>query len=142
VVFTRPDLFSNRPYEDVDDVLLAADPPDHTVIRRLVSPYFGREVIEGLAAFSAERATALLTPRLDIVHEYAEPLSEAVAQQLLGCDDLTVSAIRAAAERAASFTQFTAALDGLAVRTDMYGRLRADGLDETRSRSLRGSRSG
>jgi cytochrome P450 len=135
-VFTRPDLFSNRPYEDVDDVLLAADPPEHTAIRRLVSPYFGREVIERLAAFSAERAAALLTPRLDIVHDYAEPLSEAVAQQLLGCDDPTVSAIRAAAEGAASFTQFTAALDGLADRTDMYGRLRADGLDDTQARSL------
>ncbi len=134
--FTRPDVFSNRPYADVDAVLLAADPPDHAAIRRLVSPYFGRDVIERLAAFSAERAAAILTPRFDIVRDYAEPLSEAVAQQLLGCDDTTVSAIRAAAERAASFTAFTRAIDGLADRTDMYGRLRADGLDDTQARSL------
>jgi cytochrome P450 len=136
-VFTRPDLFSNRPYEDVDAVLLAADPPDHTLVRRLVAPYFAREVVERLAAFSAERAAALLTsPRLDIVHDYAEPLSEAVAQQLLGCDDPTVGAIRAAAGRAGSFMEFTAVLDGLADRTEMYGRLRADGLDESQARSL------
>jgi cytochrome P450 len=135
-VFARPDLFSNRPYEDLDAVLLAADPPDHTVIRRLVAPYFGREVIERLAAFSAARAAALLKPRLDIVADYAAPLSEAVAQQLLGCDDATVSAIRSAAAGTASFTQFTGVLDRLADRTDMYGRLRADGLDESQARSL------
>lgn len=61
-VFTRPDLFSNRPYEDVDAVLLAADPPDHTDIRRLVTPYFSRDVIERLGAFAADRAVSLLRP--------------------------------------------------------------------------------
>jgi cytochrome P450 len=135
-VFARPDLFSNRPYEDVDAVLLAADPPDHTAIRHLVAPYFRREVIERLAAFAAARAAALLAPRLDIVRDFAEPLSEAVAQQLLGCDDATVTAIRAAAVHAASFEQFTTALDGLADRTDIYARLRADGLGDAQARSL------
>ena len=123
----------------MDAVLLAADPPDHTAVRRLVAPYFGRDVVERLAAFSAERAAALLasaSPGLDVVHDYAEPLSEAVAQQLLGCDDPTVDAIRDAARQAVSFTQFTAALDALADRSGMYGRLRGDGLDDAQARSL------
>src|SRR5688572_26202584 len=30
--FLRPDALSNRPYEDVDAVLLAADPPDHWAV--------------------------------------------------------------------------------------------------------------
>ncbi|HEX2094152.1 MAG TPA: cytochrome P450 [Longimicrobiaceae bacterium] len=134
--FMRPHLFSNRPYEDVDAVLLAADPPEHTAVRRIVSAYFSREVIERLGAFAAERAAALLKPRLDVVREYAQPLSEAVAARLLGVDDATVEAIRAAAARSPAFAQYVRELDRLADRAEMYGRLRGDGLDDGQARSL------
>jgi cytochrome P450 len=84
--FTRPDLFSNQPYVAVDAVLLGADPPEHTAIRRIVSPWFSREAIERLGAFADEEARRLLKPAFDVVGDYAQPLSEAVATRLIGGD--------------------------------------------------------
>jgi cytochrome P450 len=134
--FGQPHLFSNRPYADVDAVLLAADPPEHTAIRRLVSAYFSRDVIERLAAFAAERAAALIKPRFDVVRDYGQLLSEGVAARLLGLDDAAVHEIRGASARSVHFAQYILEIDALADRADMYRRLRADGLDDTRARSL------
>ncbi len=38
--FARPEHFSNAPYRDVDAVLLAADPPEQTAMRRTVAKLF------------------------------------------------------------------------------------------------------
>lgn len=134
--FSLPEVFSNRPYEDVDAVLLAADPPQHTAIRRIVSRYFAREVIEELDAFAAQEATSLLRPRLDIVDDYGRPLSEAVAARLLGFGGDSVAAIRAAYGSMRDFEEFVRALDTLAERAVMYRRLRDDGLADAQARSL------
>ncbi|HEX2061634.1 MAG TPA: hypothetical protein VHK90_12915, partial [Thermoanaerobaculia bacterium] len=102
--FTMPQLLSNQPYEDVDAVLLAADPPDHTVIRRIASRHFGREVIEAIGRATAAAAPRLLaTSRLEVVRDYAEPLSELAAAQLIGFDDDVLRDVRAAG---AHFTDF------------------------------------
>jgi len=130
--FSLPEVFSNRPYADVDAVLLAADPPEHTAIRRIVSRHFARDVIEELEAFAAREAASLLKPRLDIVDDYARPLSEAVAARLLGFDLDAVEKIRAAHD----FEQSVRTLDELAERTEMYRRLRDDGLADSQARSL------
>jgi cytochrome P450 len=134
--FARPDLFSNRPYEDVDAVLLAADPPEHTAVRRIVSRFFAREVIEELDAFARERAVSLLEPQLDVVRDYGQPLSEAVAARLLGFDDEAVEAIRAALAGWRDFAGSVRAIDALAHRAGMYARLRDEGLDDAQARSL------
>ncbi|MDP9190085.1 MAG: cytochrome P450 [Acidobacteriota bacterium] len=134
--FGHPLLFSNRPYADVDAVLLAADPPEHTAIRRLVSAYFSRDVVERLGAFAAERAAALIKPRFDVVRDYGQPLSQGVAAHLLGFDDATVEEIRGASARSVDFAQYILEIDALADRASMYSRLRADGLDDGRARSL------
>lgn len=134
--FTHPDLLSNKPYEDVDAVLLASDPPEHTAVRRMLNPYFSRELIERLGAFAAERAASLLRESVDVVSDYARPLSEAVAARLLGFEDAQVEALRDAAAQSTHFDDYTRSIDALAHRAAMYGRLRDDGFDEPRARSL------
>lgn len=134
--FLHPEALSNRPYADVDAVLLAADPPQHTAVRRVANAYFSRPAIEALAAFAAERAEALIAPQFDAVRDYAEAISEAAAAQFLGIDEATHASIREAAASAAGFEGFVAALDAVADRASMYERLRADGFDEASARSL------
>ncbi|HYK04885.1 MAG TPA: cytochrome P450 [Thermoanaerobaculia bacterium] len=134
--FTRPDLLSNRPYEDVDAVLLAADPPEHTAVRRTLNSYFARDVIERLGAFAGEYAASLLLARVDAVAGYGRPVSEAVAARLLGFDDAEVEALRDAGAHSADFGDYVRKIDALAHRAAMYERLRGDGFDEPRARSL------
>jgi cytochrome P450 len=134
--FMRPDVLSNRPYEDVDAVLLASDPPAHTDVRRKLNVYFAREVIERLAAFASERAARLLRERMDVVADYARPLSESVAARLLGFDDAAVDAIRIAASNATDFTTLLRSIDALADRAAMFARLRNDGFADADARSL------
>jgi len=134
--FLRAEELSNRPYEDVDAVLLAADPPEHPVVRRKLNSYFGREVIERLGAFAAARAALLLRERMDVVADYARPLSESVAAELLGFDDAAVDAIRGTAAAATDFTALARGLDALAGRAALFARLRDDGFDDAQSRSL------
>lgn len=135
-LFARPDAFSNQPYDDVDAVLLGADPPEHTAIRRTVSRYFSRDVVESLGSFTAGRARSLLEPQFDAVQEFGEPLSESVAARLLGFDDAAIEQIRGAYSRSTDFGAFLSALDAVAERAQMYADLRRDGLEEHQARSL------
>lgn len=135
--FTMPQLLSNQPYEDVDAVLLGADPPSHTAVRRVTSRYFSREVIESLGAAAGSLATTLLaTPRLDLVSAFATPLSELVASRLVGFDDDTLSAVQAAGAHFDDFTRYVSDLRALAHRATMYDALRSDDLSEMQARSL------
>jgi cytochrome P450 len=135
--FTMPQLLSNRPYEDVDGVLLAADPPSHTAIRRIASRYFARDVIENVGREIDATARMLLQrAKLDAVREYAEPLSELAAARLIGLDGDTLRDVRAAAANATSFAAYIDALRALAHHASMYDGLRNDGLDEAQARSL------
>ena len=36
-IFARPALFSNEPYDNIDAVLIGADPPRHFDVRRLIA---------------------------------------------------------------------------------------------------------
>jgi cytochrome P450 len=58
---------------------LEADPPEHSVWRRLLMPYFGRLRMRALESASREFTSALLEPLLaagggDAAHEFARPL--------------------------------------------------------------------
>lgn len=135
--FAMPQLLSNQPYEDVDAVLLAADPPEHTAIRRITSRYFTREVIEAIGRATAEAAPRLLeAQRLDAVRDYAEPLSELAAAQLIGLDDDALHHVRAAGGHFTDFVRYVGDLRALADRAAMYERLRGDGLNDAQARSL------
>jgi cytochrome P450 len=138
--FAHPELFSNRPYRDLDAVLLGADPPDHTRVRRLVSRQFSPEAVGRLAAYAEELAASLVRPEMEIVADYATVLSDAVAARLLGfADDESESrrfAIAAAKASAGTFEGFVAALRRIVENGTLYESLRADGLDESAARSL------
>lgn len=134
--FLRVDALSNKPYEDVDAVLLAADPPGHTTVRQKLTSYFARDVIDGLASFTRDRAALLLRDRIDVVADFARPLSESVAARLLGFDEESVLTIRAAAANAGDFRALLRSLDALAPRAAMFARLRNDGFDDAQARSL------
>ncbi len=135
--FAMPQLLSNQPYEDVDAVLLAADPPSHTAMRRIASRYFARDVMEALGRTAGAAARELLQkPKLDVVSELAQPLSELVAARLIGFDEDTIGDVREAGARSSDFAQYVADLRALAHRASMYEGLRGDGLDDTQARSL------
>lgn len=135
--FAMPQLLSNRPYENVDAVLLAVDPPAHAAMRRIASRYFGREVIESIGQATADAAPRLLAKRrIDAVREYGEPLSELAAARLIGLDEDALSAVRGAGGHFTDFARSMRDLNALAHRAAIYGGLRADGLDETQARSL------
>lgn len=135
--FAMPQLLSNQPYEDVDAVLLAADPPAHTTVRRITSSYFSHEVIEGIGRAAADAAPRLLEKRrLDAVGDYAVPLSELSAAQLIGLDERALRDVRAARAHFADFGRYVGDLRALADRAALYDRLRGDGLDQAQARSL------
>jgi pimeloyl-[acyl-carrier protein] synthase len=69
--------------------LLFADPPSHTRLRALVSRAFTPRMIEGLRPRVEETASALLEAaqkrgRLDVVNEYALPLTITIIAEMLG----------------------------------------------------------
>jgi cytochrome P450 len=82
--FERPQIFSSAPYRDIDSVLLAADPPRHTAIRRLVSRHFSAETLNRVTEAAARQAAALIAPEMDMVEDYGIPVTGAVASTLIG----------------------------------------------------------
>jgi len=69
--------------------LLRADPPDHTRLRALVSKAFTPRMVENLRPRIVATATALLdeaeaSPEIDLIHQYAFPLSITVITEMLG----------------------------------------------------------
>lgn len=137
--FAHPELFSNRPYAEVDEVLLAADPPEHTAVRRIVSRYFSPDAVDCLAAFAETYAESLLRPEMDAVADYANALSSAVAAQLLGIEDddlASIRVVRGASAQIADYGALIRVLGDVANRVALDERLRGDGLDEEQARSL------
>lgn len=133
----QPRVFSNRPYAEVDDVLLAADPPGHDAVRRIVARDFAAEAVDRLVAFAATRAEALLRPRMDAVADYAMALSAAVAARLIGLGDEDAARIREVhAVPVPDHDALFRLLDELAGGAAMYGRLVAEGMSERQARSL------
>jgi cytochrome P450 len=134
--FAHPELLSNSPYEPIDAVLLGADPPAHTAARQAVMPLFGAEVLDRVAASSEARAAKLLRGELDAVRDFAVPLSELAAAQLLGLDDDALAAIRDAQQQSQDIVQLSAALDRIAERASVFARLHEGGMNDAQTRSL------
>ena len=98
----NPEVFSNRVSEwmAVDQVLLGADPPEHTAVRRLIAPLFSASTLEAQTRFAEEAAQRLLEPMLagkqiNVLREFGLPLSEDVVAHIIGLDDGTLAQIRA-----------------------------------------------
>jgi len=135
---SQPQLFSNRVREwtDVDSVLLGADPPEHTAVRRVVGQHFSSQDLEMQTAFAEKTAASLLQPllaggRLNVLGEFATPLSEEVAAHLIGIDRPTLSAMRAAQATATDLAKWLTELDAIvaaaADRLPLYEQLLRDG---------------
>lgn len=147
---TQPQLFSNRApeWKAVDSVLLGADPPEHTAARRAVVHLFSAEVLEALAGFAERTAEELLRPlaagrSLEVLREFASPLSEEVSARLIGFDEATLAALRATQGAAKDQGGWLAALDSVIAENagliPFYGRLQRDGelgLSAAQTRSL------
>lgn len=135
--FAQPQVFSNRGYAGVDGVLLGADPPEHTAVRRLVSQDFSAEAVERAVELAERRAESLLRPRMDVVSEYAMPLSAGVAAQLLGLEDEQLDRIlEVRRSEAPDYEVLFRAIDSVASDTASYARLVRDGMSEADARSV------
>jgi cytochrome P450 len=135
--FGQPQVFSNRGYAGVDRVLLGADPPEHAAVRRVVSQDFSAEAVERVVGFAERRAESLLRPRMDVVSEYAMPLSASVAPQLLGLDDEKLDRILSVRRsEAPDHEVLFRAVDAVAADTAIYARLVREGMSEADARSV------
>lgn len=133
--------FSNAPYKHIDTTLLSADPPAHTAVRRLISDLFEPENLHSLRLATAAEATRLLKagPELDVVSEYAVPLTCHVAAELAGFhgearDELIDTTIKTGCGDILFHK-----LDSLAPQSDAYKKLVApnhSALSDAEARSL------
>ena len=141
--FERPQIFSSAPYRDIDAVLLGADPPRHSAIRRLISRQFSAETLNRVTEAAAGRAAGLIAPEMDIVEDYGIPITGVVAAALMGFaeDDMAeiMQAHRATMADPDPLAAFIEILDGIAHRAGLFETLRSESeglLDEAELRSL------
>ncbi|HEX8584947.1 MAG TPA: cytochrome P450 [Allosphingosinicella sp.] len=139
--FARPDLFSNAPYREVDAVLLGEDPPRQSATRRLVSRHFTPDALRRLEDTAARAARVAASSRFDAVSGFAQPVSRAVAAELIGFDAATLAEVSAATDAASTepLPVLIAALDAFGPRAVIYRQLLRDGeglIGEAEARSL------
>jgi len=149
------EAFSNEGYRRVDSVLLGADPPQHTQMRRIVSGYFAPEALDRTMDGFEEYAESLLAPRFDLVSQYAVPLTEHAAVKLIGFDDEVAAALAGAEPQDRSLAGAPEAswrgergdadrrrkrsrwiVERSLERCELYPRLLGEGIDESQARSL------
>jgi cytochrome P450 len=135
----QPELFSSEPQREVDAILLGADPPAHAAVRRLLTPYFTGAALAGLNAGLRREAEGLLRPRLDLVADYAIPLTRKLAAMLVGLEEGEVAAILAADDLSAPAAAMSESSKDLLRRARIQGAIRAEAgdlLDENAALSL------
>jgi cytochrome P450 len=137
----RPECLSNAPYAPIDTTLLAADPPHHMPVRRLIARHFSSDALQALQSFAAAEAGRLLRPELEAVGGYSLPLSRSVAARLIGFDEDTAAQIGLASAAALQtpdpVASLTAVLDRFADSAALFPGLMEDGgLSDPQARSL------
>jgi cytochrome P450 len=100
-VLSRPQVFSSSPLTVFDPLLLGADPPDHTAIRRALARELAKTLPQ-VANETGETATRLLESlaardEFDAISDFARPLSDSVAARILGFDAAAADRIRSVA---------------------------------------------
>ena len=96
----QPHLFSSvKPAVRFDPVLTELDPPAHTRVRRILSPYFAAPSVQALEAYVRDCAVGLLRgvgrpSEFDLVRNFAEPLTELTITRLLGLSDQDTQDLR------------------------------------------------
>ena len=85
----RPDIFDSSPGNQLDPVLLSADPPAHTRARRIMAPYLAAPAMQALEDYTRRSATRMLLDgrrarEFDVVCDLAAPLTEIVVGRFMG----------------------------------------------------------
>ncbi|WP_242097923.1 cytochrome P450 [Sphingomonas sp. CROZ-RG-20F-R02-07] len=139
-VLASPDAFSSAPYNNIDATMLAAGPPLHGPIRRIMSRRFSAAEMKRLTDLVGETAETLILPRLDIVGEFAKPITHAIARDLIGPDEAGMRDILIAALPVPNggnwLNVLSATIERIADRTTLYAELRDAGLDRAQCCSL------
>ena len=96
----QPQHFSSvRPAVRFDPVLTESDPPAHTRVRRILSPYFSAQSTQALEGYVRDCAGRLLrvsdrSAEFDLVSRFAGPLTELTITRLLGLSEEDTGSIR------------------------------------------------
>ncbi|HEY5721467.1 MAG TPA: cytochrome P450 [Allosphingosinicella sp.] len=122
----RPELFSSEPQCAVDSVLLGADPPAHEAVRRLFARYFTGQALAELFAGLRGEAESLVRPRMDVVADFAVPLTRRVAARLVGLEPSEVEAILSAPDKEAPAQDLSKTSLDLLRRARIHARICAD----------------
>ncbi|MEW1696423.1 cytochrome P450 [Streptomyces sp. NPDC091278] len=102
-----------------------ADPPEHTRLRRLIAPTFGRRRMRALRDHTREQAaelarrTAEAGPPADLAETFIGPLSSTVVAELLGVPPADLD--RVEQWRAGILSSDTTAAEGEAVKKEIAG---------------------
>jgi cytochrome P450 len=94
----RPDDFSSDPARGLDPILLGADPDRHARARHILAPHFraaqGPEFeAEIMAVTDACLEAAAASRTIDLVADFAVPISERVAARFIGLTDVETAAL-------------------------------------------------
>ncbi|HEX8224162.1 MAG TPA: cytochrome P450 [Allosphingosinicella sp.] len=132
----RPDVFSSSPQDEVDSVLLGADPPRHDSARKLVAGHLRDAAIAWLAAAARDDAAELIRPSFDLFGDFAVPLARRGAARLIGLDEGELAAVLAAPDLALPAAAIAPGSRAILERSRLFGALLGDGADEADALSL------
>lgn len=132
----RPDIFSSSPQDQVDSVLLGADPPRHDSARRLLAGHLTRAVIARLAAAARKDTAGLVRPVFDLVGDYAVPLARRAAARLVGLDAGDMAAVLAAPDLSLPAVAIAPESRAILIRSRLFAALLRDGAGEAEALSL------
>jgi cytochrome P450 len=132
----RPDIFSSSPQDQVDSVLLGADPPRHDSARRLVAAHLTGADIARLVASARTDAAALIRPSFDLVAGFAIPLARAAAARLVGLEKGELEQLLAAPDISLPAAAIAPRSRALLMESSLFGALVRDGADEAGALSL------
>ncbi|MGF7081452.1 cytochrome P450 [Mucilaginibacter sp. UYCu711] len=88
-ILKNPDLFSSSAYNQIDKVLMGADPESHKMVRELLQPLFSSQTIAEVSRKTLNVAETLLDPlfaldQFDLVKDFSDPLSQIIICDFMG----------------------------------------------------------
>lgn len=97
-VLKKPQIFSNKPYNHLDSVLLAKDPPNHKKVRRLLLPLFTKKNYGKVEKYTLDASQELiehfpLNKPFNFVNQFSIPITKKVLSEFLGISSQDVSNI-------------------------------------------------
>lgn len=132
----RPDIYSSSPQDQVDTVLLGADPPRHDSARRLVAGHLTGAAIARLAAAAREDAESFVRQDFDLVADFAVPLARGAAARLVGLAEAELAALLTAPDIGLPAAAIAPQSRAILSRSELFAALLRDGAGESDALSL------